>query len=451
MTNDKMNAKVTRPEPFKLSSLSATSEPKTKKGRQDRGDGSVYRKKPSMFWTLAYNDRDGNRIKEPAKTKNWKEAKARLAERVREARLGKAGYVPDFRAVTVSDLYGELRKQIKADVDQGKRKVRALDALGWRWNKGRWGDGHLKESFGDLPAANVTTKMVEDYKNKRVNDDGAAPATAHREMSTLKAAYKLGKKLKLIEPDCGPTISIEKENNEREGIIEDWEFDRLAGVAARADGERWLEAFIHILNTWGWRRGELLNLRVSAVDLEEQTLRLKPEETKGNRGRVVLMTEKVRELVRPLVAGKTSTDYVFTWGQGKKGKKKAKGTPVKWFKPEWEKLFADAQVPLRLVHDFRRTACTNLRRAGQPNTVIMKMMGWANDEMIKRYDRPNLDDQANALAELDEARELRRKLKAEKRANEELRQRLEAAQRTSFESVSPRIAPELDRFERRVQ
>jgi hypothetical protein len=163
----------------------------------------------------------------------------------------------------------------------------------------------------------------------------------------------------------------------------------------------------------------------------------------------------VEELLRSSVAGKAPNDYVLTWGPGKKGKKKAEGTPVRWFKPEWEKLFADAKVKVRLRHDFRRAACRNLRQAGEAVTVIMKILGWSRPEMVTRYDRIDLSDQADAFQALEEKRELNRKLQAEREANEELRQRLEAAQRANvvvaFETVSPRLAPEVEEREPRVQ
>lgn len=79
------------------------------------------------------------------------------------------------------------------------------------------------------------------------------------------------------------------------------------------------------------------------------------------------------------------------------------------------------------------------------------MMGWATDEMIKRYDQPNFDDQANALAQLEETRELRRILKAEKKANEELRQSLVAAQKDAFEGIRSRSAPETAQASPRIQ
>src|ERR1700677_4585161 len=153
-------------------------------GRRPRGDGSLFRKKGSMLWTLQYNDRDGNRVRQPSGTTDWPTAKEKLAEAVAKVRKGKPGYVPDSRAVKVSDLFEDLKKETEELVKRGKRKARAVEALGWRWNNGRWGHGHLKEVFGGLPATKVTTQMTEEYKSRRL-DEGAKLATVHRELRAL--------------------------------------------------------------------------------------------------------------------------------------------------------------------------------------------------------------------------------------------------------------------------
>jgi len=60
--------------------------------------------------------------------------------------------------------------------------------------------------------------------------------------------------------------------------------------------------------SYGWRRGELINLRVRQVDLINRTIRLDPGTTKNGEGREVTMTGEVAELLRAAVDGKRLND-----------------------------------------------------------------------------------------------------------------------------------------------
>ena len=82
-----------------------------------------------------------------------------------------------------------------------------------------------------------------------------------------------------------PHIGLAKENNARQGFIEDAHYERLAAEAAK-DG-LWMRLFIALAYNYGWRRGELIGLRTRQVSLVNRTIRLDPGTTKNNEGREV--------------------------------------------------------------------------------------------------------------------------------------------------------------------
>ena len=271
-----------------------------------------------------------------------------------------------------------------------------------------------------MRAANVSTDAVEKYKRQR-RAEGAAPATVNRELATLRRAFNYGKRSTPSRVFTVPYIQMFRENNARQGFVEDADFSRMATEAAK-DG-LWMRTLLEVAYTYGWRRGEMLGLRVRQVDLLNRTIRLDVGSTKNGEGREVMMTPEVAELLRAAVAGKQSDEHVFTRDGGK---------PVKDFRGAWRNLCVRSgtghwecgkckavltgakcecggarKYVGRIPHDFRRSAAKAARRAGVPESVIMAMGGWKTPSMFRRYAIVSSADQRDAmdLLEAQRARE----------------------------------------------
>jgi integrase len=215
-----------------------------------------------------------------------------------------------------------------------------------------------------------------------------------------------------------PAFPRLQEDNTRTGFLEDEQFRRVAA----ASSELWLRTFIEAAYTYGWRKRELLNLRVRQVDLKSRVIRLEPGTTKNRAGRHATMTGNLYALLTECVRGKAPDAHVFT---------RADGKPVRDFRKAWYKLCVEAGVgqmicrhceiaatgkecetckrrDLRysglILHDTRRTAARNLRRAGVSESVIMRIGGWKTASVFKRYDIVDQADIADAVTKLEAQR-----------------------------------------------
>ena len=372
-----------------------TSPPLLRQGTQTRnrsrrGSGSVFQKPNSKHWVIQYYRYDHTKQKS-VRVREYTQVSTRMAaQKLLTDRLSKVGRGEQFeigRPVTVAELYDALRIFTENNGAGG----RAVAGLGWRWK-------HLAPFFSGMRAANVTTDSVEKYKRQR-KDEGAAYATVNRELAVLRRAFNYGKRTTPPKVYSVPFIQMFKENNARQGFVEQEQFERMAEEATRYG--LWMRAFLEVAYTYGWRLGELLTLKVRQVDLNTRTIRLDTGATKNGDGREVAMTPKVFELMRAAVEAKDSSDHVFTREDGK---------PIKDFRGAWRNLCVRAgtghwvcskceDAPDRpkcncggernfvglIPHDFRRSAAKAARRAGVPESVIMAMGGWKTPSMFRRY------------------------------------------------------------------
>jgi integrase len=258
-----------------------------------------------------------------------------------------------------------------------EREVKRLDRLKLAWS-------HLKPVFGAKPAADVRPSEIAAYVSSR-KEAGKANATCNRELAVLKAAYRHGARLEMI--DRVPTFPKKlKEANAREGFIELEDYEALA---ANASG--WLRTFLAIGFTWGWRKSEILGLRVRNVDLLGGWLTLRAEDTKNGESRRVGLTTELKLLLTECVRGKQPNDFVLTREDGSRV-----GQPRKnWYDLCCRSKRQDGTLLGKLdehghysglqMHDLRRSAAKRLLGLGEREPVIMGVAGWKTRSMFDRY------------------------------------------------------------------
>ncbi|HEY3929829.1 MAG TPA: tyrosine-type recombinase/integrase [Candidatus Koribacter sp.] len=342
---------------------------------------------------MAY--RNGKCFRETTKERDQQEAQKFLNRRLGEIATGTyAG--PQIERVRVSELADEFLRDYRIN---GRK---SLDDVQARW------DLHLKPFFGDLRACEVTSDLVARYVDQR-QQEKAKNATINRELAALKRMYHLGYRSTPPKVLRVPTMPRLQEDNIRKGFLTEKQYEKLVGHCS----DLWFRSLIEVARTYGWRRSELLSLRVRQVDLLAKTIRLEPGTTKNKEGREVTMTQAVLALISQCVSEKGPDDFVFT---------REKKVKVKTFLKTWKDACKAAGVTGLLFHDLRRTAARNLRNAGVAEGVIMKIGGWRTRSVFERYAIVSQSDIRDALRRLDSHRDQQRsdipEQQAEKQAEE---------------------------------
>ncbi len=347
-----------------------------------RFTGSVFKRSGSDKYWIQYYDANGNRTRESTRSISIKKAEKTLQQRLGQIQNGT--FAPVAQRVRVCELAEGLLGQYRSGEIKGGRSL--------AWAERRW-KLHLSPFFGKAKAGAVSTDSLRAYVEQR-QEQGAQNATINRELSFLRRAFTVARKATPPKVQIIPAFPHLTEPDARQGFLTDAQHERLAECCA-AEG-LWLRAMLAVASTFGWRKSELLNLRVAQIDILNRVIRLEPGTTKNSDGRTVVMTSETFELLRACIAGKKPDDHVFT---------RADGKPVKSFRGIWSKVCASAAVPELLFHDLRRTGARNLRRLGVSEGVIMRIGGWKTRNIFERYNIVDQTDLADAARRLDEKME----------------------------------------------
>jgi site-specific recombinase XerD len=171
--------------------------------------------------------------------------------------------------ITVAELYEALERDYIINCRKSRRNITSVL------------ENHLRAAFGQLPAAGVSSDKIAEYIVAR-QKQGAKNATINRETSCLQRLYTLA--VQAGKLTRSPHIFHQAERNVRQVFLRDSQVDALARETARIGV--WLHGIFLVAFTYGWRKTELLRLRVRQCDFIERSITLDAGTTKcENTGR----------------------------------------------------------------------------------------------------------------------------------------------------------------------
>ena len=247
---------------------------------------------------------------------------------------------------------------------------------------------YLIPSFGERKLTSITTADIKKWVASLV-DDGIGPTTIRQCYRLLHQILQSALEDELLGRNPAVGVKLPRiASKPKEGLTA----KELHALADECGPHRSLVIF---LGTCGLRVNEALALRVEDFDLDARIVKvahswttdefgkklrdengeLAPGTTKTGEQRDVPLDRNTIELIKPLLEGKSSRDWVFT---GENGQALDYGFfRRKYFKPATEKLGMKNVV----IHSLRHTAGSLLASLGAPIPEVSKILGHSSAKM----------------------------------------------------------------------
>lgn len=237
-----------------------------------------------------------------------------------------------------------------------------------------------KSKLGAYLLADVSPALIVQYRNDLLatttrRGTKMANGTVVRYMASLSHAFSLAvKDWQWIDDSPLRKVSKPKEPRGRERFLSDDERKALL-QACRASTSRFLYTVVVLALSTGMRRGEIMALRWSQIDILRGRILL--YETKNDTSRAVPLTGLAHTMVGDLAkVRRIDTDLVFYGETGNQ--------PVDLTKP-WTTALSKAELSNFRFHDLRHSAASYLAMDGATTIEIAAVLGHKTLQMVKRY------------------------------------------------------------------
>ena len=337
-----------------------------------RGTGSIFQMKGSQYWWIKYYKPNGEPVRESSRSNTKAVAKELLKQRFIEmgkgidpAAAGRLTY-EHIRKGLLDHYAAHDRKSLKFRLNEETKKEEPYV----------WGMPHLDEFFAGWRVASITPDTLQAFVDKR-KEDGAVGGTINRNFSVLRSMFNIARKQGKLQ--IVPAFPMQKEGPPRQGFVEPERFNK---VREKLPEHLWpLATFLY---RCGVRVGEARQIMWSQVDLNRREIQLAGNQTKSGRPRIAPLNQELVGMLKKLF--KTDGPVFDTTNLRK----------------EWDKATKAAGLPELLLHDLRRSAVRNMRKAGVSESVAMKISGHKTANVFRRYDIVDSSDVHAAMAAVEQ-------------------------------------------------
>jgi integrase len=246
----------------------------------------------------------------------------------------------------------------------------------------------LRHNIAELKVSSVTQASVAEYRDHRLTQVTAS--TVRRELAIVQHAFNIARReWGILAPDLRE-LSKPKANKARDRRLNEDDLKSLSAALSQCRNKVTKPAVLFAIAT-GMRRGEVLSLRWSHIDLEQHTAFL--EMTKNGDSRTVPLSPSALLALKllPATPGKRKgSDYVF----------QITGNALRL---SWEKVKRRASVTDLRFHDLRHEAISRFFEMGLSMPEVSLISGHRDPRMLFRYTHLRATDVAEKLRRLSES------------------------------------------------
>lgn len=252
-------------------------------------------------------------------------------------------------------------------------------------------DKHLVPLWGHLQISRISTKMIEEYKGKRI--EHVVASTVTRELFTLKNMLKKAVEWGYLKESAAAPVKKLKSGTPHFRYLSKEEIRGLLESCSKSDNPHLYPFVFTALNT-GMRLGEITALEWKDIDFKRKILRVDNKEehhTKNYQVRAIPMNDVLVNVLRK-VPRRLDSPYVFQRRSGEK-----------FHKMKTSYMNARERVGLTDVrfHDLRHTFASQLVMAGVDIRTVQELLGHKDINMTMRYSHLAPDHMRKAVCVLD--------------------------------------------------
>ena len=229
-----------------------------------------------------------------------------------------------------------------------------------------------RQKWAKVPLHSLTADDLWEWREQRSKE--CSPNTLRREIAIMRSVIRKAADLGVhVDEALFLQIPKPKEVAREPKRITEADMQQLE-MAAQANHKRnpYMKPLIRLAVETGMRRGELLNIAWSDVDLAKGFIRIPAVKAKTNKDRNIPLTPKAKRIVADLAVDNDNQELVFD----------VTGNAVRC---AFQHLRERAGMPHLHFHDFRHEAVSRFYDMGLTTPEVMAISGHRSVDMVERY------------------------------------------------------------------